>query len=585
MDALSPVGDVDRYIVCVDDDLDFLKSLEFFLPEEINRGASPEGRYRFLFLNDPREALDALGDLRRANETVALIISDEKMPHMTGTRFFGETKRIFGDAVRVLLTGHAGLEPAIRAINDRLLDKYLTKPIEDQHDFTVTIRHLLDRYQMQLVIAEQNRTIQLKVRQLSEANAVLREQIDMTKQTEQALEKSEEQLRQSLKMDALGRLAGGVAHDFNNILTTIIGRSELAMKRLPKGDVVRSSIEEIQRSAGRAADLTRQLLAFSRKQILEPKKIDLNAVVDNMEKMLRRLIGEDIEFVTVKAPDLGTIQGDPGQIDQVIMNLLINARDAMPNGGKLTIETANVRLDEVYTRNHAEVQPGEYVLLAVSDTGCGIDDVTRDRIFEPFFTTKGKDKGTGLGLSTVYGIVKQSRGHIWIYSEVGHGSSFKIYLPRVHGVVENTPKPAEPTGSCRGSEVVLLVEDERDLRELAREILADAGYEVLDAGNGEDAVRIRQRYEGPIHLMVSDIVMPHMNGPEIYERIAPVCPGLRVLFMSGYTDSAIVENGALEHGVPFLQKPFTPEGLVRKVREILDAPLAAGAASLPSSPR
>lgn len=579
MDTVSSAGELDRHIVCVDDDADFLKSLEFFLPEEINRGAS--GRFRFLFLNDPREALDALRELRKANETVAMIISDEKMPHMAGTRFFAEAQRIFGDAVRVLLTGHAGLESAIRAINDRLLDKYLTKPIENEHDFTVTIRHLLDRYQMQLVIAEQNRTIQQKVLQLSEANAVLQDQIDMRKRTEQALENSEEQLRQSLKMDALGRLAGGVAHDFNNILTTIIGRGELAMRSLPKGDAVRSSIEEIQRSAGRAADLTRQLLAFSRKQILEPKHLDLNVVVDNMEKMLRRLIGEDIEFVVVKARDLGLIQGDPGQIDQVIMNLVINARDAMPNGGKVTIETANVHLEEAYARNHAEVQPGEHVMLAVSDIGCGIDEATRDRIFEPFFTTKGKDKGTGLGLSTVYGIVKQSRGHIWVYSEVGHGSSFKIYLPRVHGVVEKAPQPAEPPASCRGSEVVLLVEDEPDLRELAREILEDAGYDVLDAGNGEDAVRIRQRHEGPIHLMVSDVVMPHMNGPEIYERIAPVCPGLRVLFMSGYTDTGIVQNGALEQGVPFIQKPFTPDALVKKVRAVLDAPLAAGAASLP----
>jgi PAS domain S-box-containing protein len=382
----------------------------------------------------------------------------------------------------------------------------------------------------------------------------------------------EEQLRQAQKMEAVGRLAGGVAHDFNNLLTIVTGYSDLVLERLGAADAMRAYVEEIKKAAGRAASLTRQLLAFGRRQILAPRALDLNAVVTNIDKMLRRLIGENIELGTVLEPELGWVKADPGQIEQVILNLALNARDAMPQGGQLTLETANVELNEGDTRTRVSVLPGRYVMLAVSDSGVGMDAETQAHIFEPFFTTKEKDKGTGLGLATVYGIVKQSGGHIWLYSEPNHGTTFKIYLPRLEEAAQPVEAISPGAPLAGGSETILLVEDEEGVRDLARRILELKGYKVITASNPTEAAQVCERYEGPIHLLLTDVVMPTMSGPQLAEHVAFLRPGLRVLYISGYTDNAIVPHGILEEGVQFLQKPFTRDSLTRKVREVLDAP-------------
>ncbi|HTK96171.1 MAG TPA: PAS domain S-box protein [Terriglobales bacterium] len=387
----------------------------------------------------------------------------------------------------------------------------------------------------------------------------------------------EEQLRQSQKMEAVGRLAGGVAHDFNNLLTVIKGYSELMLDQLEGADPMRAEVEEIQRAADRAASLTRQLLAFSRQQVLAPKVIDLNSVVSNMDKLLKRLLGEDVDLLTVLDSKIGTVRADPGQIEQVIMNLAVNARDAMPKGGKLTVETSNVALDELYARDHATVRPGNYVMLSVSDTGIGMDPVTRSHVFEPFFTTKEQGKGTGLGLSTVYGIIKQSGGYIWVYSEVGIGTTFKVYLPRVDAAVELSA-PAIVADRHRGHETVLLVEDEDGVRALIRQVLHRNGYTVLQARHGGEALLLCERHQGKIDLLLTDVVLTQMSGTELAERLLKLRSDMRVLYMSGYTDEAIVQHGVLSPGTSFLQKPFTNDALARKVREVLEAPPAAQSA-------
>ncbi len=390
------------------------------------------------------------------------------------------------------------------------------------------------------------------------------------KETEEALHRSQEQFRQAQKMEAVGRLAGGVAHDFNNLLTAIRGYADLLLMQIDDGFPLRREVEEIQRAADRAADLTHQLLAFSRKQVLQPKVLDLNAVMSNMDKMLRRLIGEDVDLITVLRPGLGMVKVDPGQIEQVIMNLAVNARDAMPEGGKITIETANVELSAEYAAFHAAVQPGPHVMLTVTDTGTGMDDETKQRLFEPFFTTKELGKGTGLGLSTVYGIVKQSRGSIWVYSEPGEGTCFKIYLPR-HEPAEGAHRAAKRARAApRGKETILLVEDEAVVRMLAAEIMRKSGYHVLEAGNGAAALRLIDDRKNFIDLMLTDVVMPGMGGRQLVEQLPAFLMGMKVLYMSGYPDEAIGRHGFLEPGTPFLQKPFTADGLLRKVREILD---------------
>jgi PAS domain S-box-containing protein len=382
----------------------------------------------------------------------------------------------------------------------------------------------------------------------------------------------EDQLLQSQKMEMVGRLAGGVAHDFNNLLTAIIGYCDLLRKRVGTNQVLLNDIEQIHRAGERAASLTRQLLAFSRKQVLQPKILDLNLVIADMERMLRRLIGEDIDLATVLESNLGRVRADPGQIEQVIMNLAVNARDAMPKGGRLTIETANVELDSAYTQMVVDFKPGPYVMIAVSDTGSGMDEETVARIFEPFFTTKGEGEGTGLGLSTTYGIVKQSGGHIWVKSELGRGTTFRVYLPRESGGGEPAFHDlAVPHTLEEGSETVLLVDDDDMVRALATEILRRCGYTLLAAGHGEEAVRISSAFGGPIDLLVTDVVMPGMSGIELAGRLTASIPSLKVIYITGYTATSLDRAGILKAGVNLLQKPFSPASLAKKVREVLDA--------------
>ena len=377
----------------------------------------------------------------------------------------------------------------------------------------------------------------------------------------------EKQLRQSQKMEAIGQLSGGIAHDFNNLLSVIIGYSEVIEESLPPNDPLQRKCEQIKKAGQSAASLTRQLLAFSRQQVLEPEILDLNAIVRNVEKMLRRLIGEDIDFGTSLEPALANIKADQGQIEQVIVNLVVNARDAMPHGGRLRIETANVHLDDAYARLHPPQQAGPYVSLTVSDTGIGMDAETQAHIFEPFFTTKEVGKGTGLGLSTVYGVVRQSGGHIWVYSELGHGTTFKIYLPltgQATHVEKSSPSPAE---SLRGTETILLVEDAEPLRELTRGLLVDNGYTVLEAGHPEQAFEIARKYNGPIHLLLTDMVMPGMNGRALADKLVSIRPDMRVVFMSGYTGFS--HSGLIDSEIILLPKPFTKDTLLRKLHEVL----------------
>ncbi|HEX2671411.1 MAG TPA: ATP-binding protein [Polyangiaceae bacterium] len=394
-------------------------------------------------------------------------------------------------------------------------------------------------------------------------------------QTRSALLRTELQLQHAQKMEAVGRLAGGVAHDFNNVLSVILGYTSMIQEDLRPGEPLRADIDEIKLAGERAAQLTRQLLAFSRHQALETKVLDLNQLVGGMENMLRRLLGADIELTSLPAAQLWNVRADPGQIEQVLMNLAVNARDAMPQGGKLTIEVKNVELDQDYADAHHEVSPGSYVRLAVSDSGMGMDRATVARIFEPFFTTKEKGKGTGLGLSTVFGIVKQSGGHVWVYSEPSHGTTFKIYLPRAEGVAVTNTAEVVVSRTTRGAETVLLVDDDDQVRAVARGILRRLGYVVLEASNGGEALMIAEQHPAKIQLLLTDVVLPRMSGRQIAERIAAMRPGIDVLFMSGYTDDAVLQHGILESGVAYLQKPLTSESMARKVRQVLDSKLQA----------
>lgn len=390
-------------------------------------------------------------------------------------------------------------------------------------------------------------------------------------QAEETLKQRDEQLRQAQKMEAIGNLAGGIAHDFNNLLTVITGYSELVLKKLPETDPQRRKLEEIKKAGDRAAALTQQLLAFSRRQILQPKVVDVNAIISGMASMLQRLVGEDIHVNIALAPDVGRVKADPGQLEQVIMNLVVNARDAMPTGGKVTIETVNVNRVPVFSNKSDASTTRPYIMLAVSDAGTGMDEATRARIFEPYFTTKAAGKGTGLGLSTVYGIVKQSDGEILVYSEPGHGATFKIYLPREDRVAADlgaaTPAESLPVGT----ETILLVEDEPGVRAFAGEALRMQGYTILDAKHGIEAHVLSTQHPAPIHLLLTDVVMPQMNGREVAERVLSQRPGLKVLYMSGYAEQAVINRGILDSGFAFLQKPFTQHALASKVREVLDA--------------
>ena len=394
-----------------------------------------------------------------------------------------------------------------------------------------------------------------------------------------ALQASEEryrllfqQLLQAEKMQAIGRLAGGVAHDFNNVLTVIMGYAQ-HMIDFPTPDSVHISASQILAASNRAASLTRQLLAFGRKQILQPSVLNLNAVIVDIDKMLRRLIAENVQIVTRPAATLGCVKADLGQIEQVVLNLVINARDAMPGGGIITVETGNVELDAACASQHGGVQPGSYVMLAVSDTGIGMDEATKSHIFEPFFTTKEMGKGSGLGLATVYGVVQQSGGHVWVYSEPGRGSTFKVYLPRVEDEEGRAARSADEKPTIRGNETILVAEDDRQVRDLTVAILKACGYAVLDVESARDAVQLCQQHGGEIHLFLTDVVMREMSGPDLARRVQDIRPKMKVLFMSGYTDSAIVHQGMLDPGIEFLAKPFTPSALAGKVRQVLDGVL------------
>ena len=392
--------------------------------------------------------------------------------------------------------------------------------------------------------------------------------ISERKRAEEALRLSEEQLRQAQKMEAVGRLAGGIAHDFNNLLMAITGYSELLLERVGDNEPMWREIDEIRKAGARAASLTRQLLAFSRRQVLQPKMLDLNGVVVSVERMLRRLIGEDVELVTSLGEELGKVKADPGQLEQVIMNLAINSRDAMPGGGKLVLRTANMDAGEEDAVRPVEVPAGKWVVLSVSDTGTGMSDDVKAHLFEPFFTTK--EKGTGLGLATVYGIVRQSGGHIRVDSEPGRGTTMEIYLPCLAGATDTHTETSAPSDYAGGKETILVAEDEDMVRELVREILQRGGYTVLEARNGEEALAVATRHPNPIHLVVTDMVMPRMGGYELAERLVPLRPEMKVLFMSGYTEKVSLHHRILNRQAAFLQKPFGPGTLSAKVREVLD---------------
>jgi two-component system cell cycle sensor histidine kinase/response regulator CckA len=397
--------------------------------------------------------------------------------------------------------------------------------------------------------------------------------ITARKRAEAERENLEQQLRLSQRLESIGSLAGGIAHDFNNLLSVILCCTDFALGRVTDDDRARDELLEVKKAGERAVALTRQLLAFSRKQVLQPVVLDLNQIAAGVEKMLRRILGEDIDYVQVLAPDLGVVRADPGQIEQVLMNLVVNARDAMPTGGKLTIETCNVDLDEEYAARHVATKPGAYVRLVVSDTGCGMDAATQARVFEPFFTTKEKGKGTGLGLSTVYGIVKQSGGNIWVYSEPGQGTTFKIYLPRVFSAEKTVTgsRLAAVPDRATGTETILVVDDEKAIRHIAKGILGAAGYTVLTAAAASNALLTSKAHQGKIHLLLTDVVMPHVSGRALAESLAVARPGIKVLYMSGYTDDAIVHHGTLDPGTHFIGKPFSGADLTKKVREVLDS--------------
>jgi signal transduction histidine kinase/ActR/RegA family two-component response regulator len=386
--------------------------------------------------------------------------------------------------------------------------------------------------------------------------------------TEEALRKSEEELRHSQKMEAVGRLAGGVAHDFNNLLTAIIGYAELIATRTTSNTLAKQNAELIRKAGEQAAALTRQLLAFSRKQILQPKVLDLNSLVVEMEKLLRRVIGERFDLQSHPNAANGRVKADPSQLEQVVLNLGVNARDAMPRGGKLIITTENVRLDKT-TAPQLSVVPGDYVMLSVTDTGAGMDEDTKSHIFEPFFTTKGPGKGTGLGLATVYGIVRQTGGGISVQSELGKGSTFRIYLPQETAPVEFSRPLPTPLEKSANFETVLVVEDEDIVRELVCEVLEDQGYNVLCARDGIEAMNMASEFDGTIHLLVTDVIMPHMNGHELASKLAVVRPDMKILYVSGYSDNDIGDHGVLDPRYELLQKPFTPQTLARKIRDVI----------------
>ncbi len=548
-----------------------------------------------------REGVD-----RAWNVRPDLIISDVVMPEMDGFAFCEVVKSDL-ELRRIpfaLLTGQRTPGDIMRGIEVGA-DNFIPKPFEDAHLLARIGRIFenLDRrrrggLEMELTVrvagreivvnADKEQMIELLFttsEELSEANLRLEEARLMLEEQARELERrvvertaelrmAEERLHQSQKLEAVGQLAGGIAHDFNNMLGVITGYGELALRQLEPDHPASSRIDQMVKAAERAAGLTRQILAFSRKQVLQPRILDLNAALAELDKMLHRVIGEHVELQVRAAPGLAPVMADPTQIGQVVINLAVNARDAMPKGGQLTIETANVEFDEAYAATHPPARPGPHVMLAISDTGVGMDAETQRHIFEPFFTTKPAGEGTGLGLATVYGIVKQSGGYIWVYSEPGRGTTFKIYLPRSEEAPVAPSVDAAPVEAPRGHETVLLVEDLESLRGVIREFLEQQGYTLLIASQGEEALALAREYDGPIHLLLTDLVMPKLGGADLARQLGALRPEIRVLYMSGYTNGVVSRPGVLKGGAALIEKPFTGERLARAVREALGRPRA-----------
>jgi two-component system cell cycle sensor histidine kinase/response regulator CckA len=466
------------------------------------------------------------------------IISDYSMPRFSAPEAFMILKESELDLPFIIVSGTVGEDTAVAAMRLGVQD-----------------------YLMKGKLARLVPAVERELRESEGRRARVR--------AEETLRKTELQLLHAQKLEAVGRLASGIAHDFNNLLSVVLSYSGLILADLKADDPLRLDIEQIEKAGVRAANLTRQLLAFSRQQVLQPRVLDLNQVLLGMDPMIRRLLGADVELTVLRSSGLGKIVADPGQIEQVVTNLVVNARDAMPDGGMLTIETKNIDLDQDYAAQHHGVTPGPHVVFAITDTGIGMDRDTQTRVFEPFFTTKERGKGTGLGLSTVIGIVEQSGGHVWVYSEPGQGSTFRVYLPRTGAALPDLTSLPPPPSSRRGSETVLLVEDDDPVRTVACGILRRNGYRVLEASNGGEALLVCEQHTAKIHLLLTDVVLPRMSGRQLVERLARVRPDMKVLFMSGYTEEAILQHGILESEVAYLQKPLTPAVLTRKVREVL----------------
>src|SRR6267143_7281160 len=603
--------------VLVDDDTQMLKTIKDILRL---RG------YSAVIAATGREALKVTSEMVNA-PAVALV--DLQLPDMDGIELIGRLREIAALTEVVILTGNASIDSAVRALRENSND-YLLKPVQPEllvgtieragerwqrhraelamSESEERLRLIFDHVSDALFIADDSgriidanpaacalssqslETIRaltmaevlpesspqgrsdhrvLDVRSAAFAPGVLVYTIrDLTRQR-----KLEDQLVQAQKMEAVGQLAGGVAHDFNNLLTVIMSYSSMLLADMGANDAVRGDIQEISDAAQRAAALTRQLLAFSRKQVLQMRAVNVNAVVTDVEKMLRRLIGEDILLTTHLDPELALINADPGQLEQVLINLAVNARDAMPQGGDLTITTDNAELSDEHGERHLGAAPGSYIMLAVTDTGSGMTKDVQQRLFEPFYTTKGVGKGTGLGLATVHGIVKQSGGDVYVYSELGHGTTFKVYFPRLTKVADVVMTTAEHRAAApRGHETILLAEDDEALRALGARVLNALGYQVLVARTGKEAIQIVADHKGPIDLIATDVVMPEMNGSQLVAKVLEARPGIRVLFMSGYTDDEVMRRGVIDGQTAFLQKPFTPDLLAHKVREVLDVP-------------
>jgi signal transduction histidine kinase len=615
MKSLSPES---LKVLVVDDDAQMLRTITDILRL---RG------YSAVIAGTGKEALEITRAMREA-PAVALV--DLKLPDMDGIELIRRLREITALTEVVILTGNASIDSAVRALREDSND-YLVKPVQPDQ-LVGTIERASERWQRRraevamqesqqrlrlifdhvgdaLFIAEESGRIidanpaacalsvqslhslrsltisdvlpenngkVLDIRSATFAPGVLVYTVrDLTRQR-----KLEDQLVQAQKMEAVGQLAGGVAHDFNNLLTVIMSYSSLLLSDPDATEAVRGDIQEISEAAQRAAALTRQLLAFSRKQVLQLRAVNVNAIVTDVQKMLHRLIGEDITLATNLDPDLALINADPGQLEQVLINLAVNARDAMAGGGVLTITTDNAELSEEHGDRHLGAMPGEYVMLAVTDTGSGMTQEVQQRLFEPFYTTKGPGKGTGLGLATVHGIVKQSGGDVYVYSELGHGTTFKVYFPRLTKAAETVMTTAEHRAVApRGIETLLFAEDDEALRALGARVLTALGYNVLVARTGAEALKIVAEHSGTIDLVVTDVVMPEMNGSQLVGRVLEARPGIRVLFMSGYTDDEVMRRGVIDGQTAFLQKPFTPDLLAHKVREVLDAPSRGGIAA------